>query len=71
MNYLFTIISYIPFILLLVGIPCLILGLFAFRKNRHIGTALLVIGGIAIGGLFAFFLLFFLIGCLGLGPIPT
>ena len=71
MEWLFLLIAYLPIISIAVGLTLLIAG-FALRKSKkHLSTVLLITGGVCVGICLLFYIALFLIGALGIGPVPN
>lgn len=71
MEWLFLLIAYLPIISIAVGLTLLITG-FALRKSKvHLSMGLLIAGGLCIGICLLIYAALFLIGALGMGPVPN
>lgn len=71
MEWLFLLIAYLPIISIAVGLTLLIAG-FALRKSKkQFSMGLLIAGGLCIGICLLIYAALFLIGALGMGPVPN
>lgn len=71
MEILFLLIAYLPVVSIAVGLALLIAG-FAVRKSKkQISTSLLIAGGICVAICILAYFSLFLIGALGIGPVPN
>ena len=71
MEWLFLLITYLPIVSIVVGLILLITGL-AMNKNDKIkATCLLKVGGLCIGICLLVYVSLFLIGAMGVGPVPN
>ena len=71
MNLLILFIAYVPIISVVAGLTLLIAG-FVLRKSRKkLSAALLAIGGGCVSICFLFYITLFLVGALGIGPVPS
>lgn len=71
MEWIYLLIAYLPIVCVLAGIVSLIAGLCLRKRNRTVSTVLFVAGGVLLGIWLLIYGVFFLIGALGLGPVPA
>ena len=68
---LFLIFTYLPVISIIVGTTLLILGFVLRKSKKNISTIMFVVGGVCVGIFVLAFVVLFLIGALGIGPVPN
>lgn len=71
MEWIYLLIAYLPIVCVLAGIVSLIVGLCLRKRNRTAPIVLCVTGGVLLGIWLLICGVFFLIGALGLGPVPA
>lgn len=70
MEWIYLLIAYLPIVCVLAGIVSLIAGLCLRKRNRTVSIVLCVVAGVFLGIWLLIYGIFFLIGALGLGPVP-
>ena len=71
MEWLFLLITYLPIVSVVVGLILLIAGLAMKKIDKKKATRLLKVGGLCIGICLLVYASLFLIGAMGLGPVPN
>ena len=71
MEWIFLLIAYLPIVSIIVGLVLLISGLVVKKTDKKKATKLLKVGGLCIGICLIVYASFFLIGAMGLGPVPN
>ena len=71
MEWIFLLIAYLPIVSIIVGLVLLIAGLVVKKTDKKKATGLLKLGGLGIGICLLVYDVFFLIGAMGLGPVPN
>jgi len=71
MQWLFLLIAYLPIISVVLGAGLLIAGCVLRKTKRNLSLGMLIAGGSCIAICPAFYLILFLIGALGIGPVPN
>ena len=71
MEWIFLLIAYLPIVSIIVGLVLLIAGLVVKKTDKKKATGLLKVGGLCIGICLIVYASFFLIGAMGLGPVPN
>lgn len=71
MEWIFLLIAYLPVVSIIVGLVLLITGLVVKKTDKKKATKLLKVGGLCIGICLIVYASFFLIGAMGLGPVPN
>ena len=71
MEWLFLLITYLPIVSIIVGLVLLIAGLVVKKTDKKKATCLLKVGGLCIGICLLVYIGFFIIGAMGLGPVPN
>ena len=71
MEWIFLLIAYLPIVSIIVGLILLIAGLVVKKTDKKKATGLLKLGGLGIGICLLVYGGFFLIGAMGLGPVPN
>ena len=71
MEWLFLLIIYLPIVSIVVGLILLITGLVVKKTDKKKATGLLKAGGLCIGICLLVYIVFFIIGAMGLGPGPN
>ena len=71
MEWLFLLIAYLPVISAVLGLALLTAG-FVLRKTKNKASkGLFLAGALCVGICLAVYLLLFLVGALGIGPVPS
>lgn len=71
MEWIFLVIAYLPFLSLLIGLALLISG-FVLRKTKiKLSKGMLIAGGLFVGICMLVCIALFLVGALGIGPVPN
>ena len=70
MEWLFLLIAYLPIVGILIGLALSIAG-FVSRKSGKQSKGLIIASGVCIGICLLFYVSLFLIGALGIGPVPN
>ena len=70
-EWLFLLISYLPIISIVVGLTLLISGFVLRKSKKHLSTGLLIVGGVCVGICLLIYIALFLVGALGIGPVPN
>ena len=71
MEWIFLLIAYLPIVSIIVGLVLLISGLVVKKTDKKKTIGLLKLGGLCIGICLLVYVVFFLIGAMGLGPVPN
>ena len=71
MERLFLLITYLPIVSIVVGLILLIAGLVVKKADKKKATCLLKVGGLCIGICLLVYASLFLIGTMGVGPVPN
>lgn len=71
MEWFFLLITYLPIFSIVVGFGLLMIGFILKKKNKKKMTGFFVTGGVCIGICLLVYGVFFLIGALGVGPVPN
>lgn len=71
MEWLFLLIAYLPIISITVGLTLLITGFVLRKTKKHLSTGLLIAGGVCVGICLLIYIALFLVGVLGIGPVPN
>lgn len=71
MEWLYLLISYLPVISIVVGLALLIAGFIFKKSKRQASNGFLISGGVCIGAFLLICIALFLIGALGIGPVPN
>ena len=71
MEWIYLLIAYLPMVCGLAGIVALIAGLSLRKRNRTVSIVLCTAGGVFLGIWLLIYGAFFLIGALGIGPVPA
>lgn len=71
MEWLYLLISYLPVISIVVGLALLIAGFIFKKSKRQVSNGFLISGGVCIGAFLLICIALFLIGALGIGPVPN
>ena len=70
MEWIYLLVAYLPIVCVLAGIVSLIAGLCLRKRNRTVSIVLCVFGSVFLGIWLLIYGVLFLIGALGLGPVP-
>ena len=71
MEWIYLLMAYLPVVSIVVGVALLIAG-FVLRKNKkQLSKVFFVVGGLSVGICLLVGIALFLIGALGIGPIPN
>lgn len=70
MEWIYLLIAYLPIVCVLAGIVFLIASLCLRKRNRTVSIVLCVFGSVFLGIWLLIYGVLFLIGALGLGPVP-
>ena len=71
MEWIFLLIAYLPIVSIIVGLILLITGLVVKKKDKKKATGLLIVGGLCVSIFLLVYGVLFLIGAMGLGPVPN
>lgn len=71
MEWFFLLIAYLPIFSIVIGFGLLMIGFILKKKNKKKMTGFFVTGGVCIGICLLVYGVFFLIGALGVGPVPN
>ena len=71
MEWIFLLIAYLPIMGIVIGLALLIAGFILRKIKRQPSVGLLIAGGICVGICLLFYIALFLIGALGIGPVPS
>ena len=71
MEWFFLLITYLPIFSIVVGFSLLMIGFILKKTNKKKTTGFFVAGGVCIGVCLLVYGVFFLIGALGVGPVPN
>ena len=71
MEWFFLLITYLPIFSIVIGFGLLMIGFILKKKNKKKMTGFFVTGGVCIGICLLVYGVFFLIGALGVGPVPN
>lgn len=70
MEWMYLLVAYLPIVCVLAGVVSMIAGLCLRKRYRTVSIVLCVAGGVLLGIWLLIYGAFFLIGALGLGPVP-
>ena len=70
MKWIYLLIAYLPIVCVLAGVISLIASLCLRNRNRTVSIVLCVVGGVFLIIWILIYGIFYLIGALGLGPVP-
>lgn len=71
MEWLFLLIAYLPVISVIFGLALLVAGFIVRKTKKNHSTGLFIAGGLCVGICLVFYIALFLIGALGIGPVPN
>ena len=71
MEWFFLLIAYLPIFSIVVGFGLLMIGFILKKTNKKKMTGFFVTSGVCIGICLLVYGVFFLIGALGVGPVPN
>ena len=71
MEWLFSLIAYLPVISIVIGIALLIAGFVLLKSKKQASKAFFIVGGLCIGICLLVVIVLFLIGAFGVGPVPN
>ena len=71
MKWLYLLIAYLPVLSILIGSTLLIAGLTLRKSKKQLSKGLLITSGLCVGLCFLVYIAMFLIGALGIGPVPN
>lgn len=71
MEWLFLLIAYLPIICIAIGLTLLIIGFVLRKSKKYLSTGLLIAGGVCVGICLLIYIALFLVGALGIGPVPN
>lgn len=71
MEWLFLLIAYLPVISILIGLALLIAGLVLRKAKKQGSIGFVIAGGLCIGICLLIYITLFLVGALGIGPVPN
>lgn len=71
MEWLYLLIAYLPIISIVVGLTLLIAGLVLRKSKNQLSMGLFIAGGLCVGLCLLVGVALFLIGALGIGPVPN
>ena len=71
MEWIFSLIAYLPIVSIIVGLVLLISGLVVKKTDKKKAACLLKVGGLCIGICLLVYASLFLIGAMGVGPVPN
>lgn len=71
MEWLFLLIAYLPIISIAIGLTLLIIGFVLRKSKKYLSTGLLIVGGVCVGICLLIYIALFLVGALGIGPVPN
>ena len=71
MECLYLLMAYLPVISIVVGIALLIIGLVLRKSKKQLSKVFFVVGGLCVGICLLIVVALFLIGALGIGPVPN
>lgn len=71
MEWVFLLITYLPIFSIVIGFGLLMIGFILKKTNKKKMTGFFVTGGVCIGICLLVYGVFFLIGALGVGPVPN
>ncbi len=71
MEWIFLLIAYVPIASILVGLALLVAGFVLRKTKKQLSKGLFIAGGLCIGIFILIYGAFFLIGALGIGPVPN
>ena len=70
MKWIYLLIAYLPIVCAMAGVISLIASLCLRKRNRTVSIVLCVVGGVFLIIWILIYGIFYLIGALGLGPVP-
>lgn len=68
---LYLLMAYLPVISIVVGIALLIIGLVLRKSKKQLSKVFFIVGGLCVGICLLIVVALFLIGALGIGPVPN
>ena len=68
---LYLLMAYLPVISIVVGIALLIIGLVLQKSKKQLSKVFFIVGGLCVGICLLIVVALFLIGALGIGPVPN
>ena len=71
MEWLYLLMAYLPVISIVIGILLLIAGLVVRKTKKQLSKVFFIVGGLCVGICLLIGIALFLIGALGIGPVPT
>ncbi len=71
MDWLYLLIAYLPIISIVIGLVLLIAGLVLRKSKKQLSKGLLIAGILCIGICLFMGISLFLVGALGMGPVPN
>ena len=71
MEWLYLLMAYLPVISIVVGIALLIIGLVLRKSKKQLSKVFFIVGGLCVGICLLIVVALFLIGALGIGPVPN
>lgn len=71
MEWLFLLVAYFPVISIVIGLALLIAGFILKKSKKQLSKSLLKASGLCIGICLLVYIALFLIGALGIGPVPN
>lgn len=71
MECLYLLMAYLPVISIVVGIALLIIGLVLRKSKKQLSKVFFIVGGLCVGICLLIVVALFLIGALGIGPVPN
>ena len=71
MEWLYLLMAYLPVISIVIGILLLIAGLVVRKTKKQLSKVFFIVGGLCVGICLLIGIALFLVGALGIGPVPT
>lgn len=71
MECFYLLMAYLPVISIVVGIALLIIGLVLRKSKKQLSKVFFIVGGLCVGICLLIVVALFLIGALGIGPVPN
>lgn len=71
MEWIYLLMAYLPVVSIVVGVALLIAGFVLRKTKKQLSKVFFIVGGLSVGICLLVGIALFLIGALGIGPIPN
>ena len=71
MEWIYLLMAYLPVVSIVVGVALLIAGFVLRKTKKQLSKVFFIVGGLSVGICLLVGISLFLIGALGIGPIPN